>query len=834
MSSEFYLSNRYLFWPRWKIILYRLIFNLFSWLNFIVFLLLSLLMIKPYSYAAILLTLFFAFLIIRSRFSDYPLNDKYLSKSKINLSWFLDREAIETLTETRFLSYRFRMPLEASLMITILEKPEIINSLRYLDFDEESLKRIKEEIIKTYQKTTDVASLKQKESNFIYSVLLNALKEAVLIKQSSLNIYSIFLALFDLNSPIINTIFNNLNINQVDAQIGIVINLLAKQKNLNLISGISEIQNALTKPQSIKRVNRSLTSHPTPTLDSFSVDYTSLAQQYRIGIMIGHNKEYNDLIRILTRPTKKSVLLVGPEGSGKETIISYLAYNLSRSEVPKELFDFRLIKLPFTNLLQNVTSPLEITNRLSSIVEEVLNNTDIILYLPDLHNYKLVAQEGGLSSLEIIKPLMANDIPVIATSTLEDYKKFLEQDSFIGENFEIIKVEEVSEEEAIKILAIKSIDIKRKEKVIISYHAIKRAVFLAKRFLNSVPLPSSAEKLLHEALEGVKQMKRKIVTEKDIIELVSVKTDIPLEISTQEEKDRLLNLESYLHENYINQEEAVKLVAGAIRQYRAGLSNPNKPIAVFLFVGPTGVGKTELAKNLAQVYFGSTKTMIRFDMSEYQDARGVFRFIGDPEGLTRGVLTEAVKEKPFSLILLDEFEKANQKVLDLFLPLFDEGRLTDNLGQTIDFTNTIIIATSNALSDYIKKQIEAQVPFKDLTDDLKKKLTNYFKPELINRFDEIVVFKPLTEENLVQIVELKLKQLNKVLQSKQINLQWDDKCVKKLAQLGYNPIFGARPLDSVIRNLIKDKLAKMILEGKIERNKTVLISYDQQFQFEVK
>jgi ATP-dependent Clp protease ATP-binding subunit ClpC len=823
--SLYYLENKYLFWPRWKIIIYRLLFYFFLWSGLIICIIISLVSIKPYSYFGILLTFFFIFLVFRSRFSDYPLTEKILKKDRVNLGWFLDENTKNVLVEARFLSYYFKMPLGSSLIYVLLEKQEIITSLKYLDIDFVKIKQIKELIIQNFKNSSEITILKQKEKDFIYSLLLSALQKSFLIKQSFLNNYCLFLALFDLNDPTINNIFTDLNITLTDAQIGIIINLLSKQRNLNLISGISEIQNRYEKFKKRAKVNRSLTSLPTPTLDEFGLDYTDLAQQYRIGIMIGHNEEYKTLITVLSRPLKKCVLLIGQEGSGKETIISYLAHNLTKNNVPKPLLDFRLIKLPFTNLLQNITSPLDVTNHLSNIVREVLNNNDIILYLPDLHNYKLVTQEGGLSSLEILKPLIVSDLPLIATSTIEDYKKFLEKDSFIQDNFEIIKVNEVSEEEAIQILAFRSIDLERKEKITITYQAIKRAVFLAKRFLTNVPLPSSAEKLIHEALEGVKQMGKSVVTEKDIVDLVSVKTSIPLEISDEEDKNKLLNLEKYLHENYINQEEAVRLVASAIRQYRAGLSNPNKPIAVFLFVGPTGVGKTELAKNLAQVYFGSVKTMIRFDMSEYQDQRGIFRFIGDPEGTTRGALTEAVKDKPFSLILLDEFEKAHPKVLDLFLPLFDEGRLTDNLGEVIDFTNTIIIATSNALSDYIKKQIEIKVPFKELTDDLKKKLTNYFKPELINRFDEIVVFKPLTEDNLKQIVKLKLNNLTKILQNKNISVDFDDSVINKIAQLGYNPVFGARPLDSVISHYIKDRLAQVILKGEIKTHSKIHFIY---------
>jgi len=354
---------------------------------------------------------------------------------------------------------------------------------------------------------------------------------------------------------------------------------------------------------------------------------------------------------------------------------------------------------------------------------------------------------------------------------------------------------------------------------------------LAQRFLAKTPLPSSAESLLTEAIEGARQKRNNLVKEQDIVDLVSVKTSIPLEVSQPEEKERLLSLEKDIHQSFINQEEAVKAVSSSLRQYRAGLANPNKPIGVFLFVGPTGVGKTELSKILARVYFGSEKSMVRFDMSEYQDQRGIFRFIGSPEGETSGVLTEAIKNKPFSLILLDEFEKANLKVLDLFLPLFDEGRLTDNLGETINFTNTIIIATSNALSDFIKKQIEKGIPFNQLTDELKKKLTNYFKPELLNRFDEIVVFRPLTEKNLKEIVKLKLKNLVQILQNKKIAVNFDASVIDKLAQLGYNPIFGARPLDAVIRHFVKDQLAQAILKDEIKANSKVHFSYqDSQFK----
>jgi len=380
------------------------------------------------------------------------------------------------------------------------------------------------------------------------------------------------------------------------------------------------------------------------------------------------------------------------------------------------------------------------------------------------------------------------------------------------------------------------LELKRKTKITISFKAIKRAVLLAQRFLTSIPLPSSAESLLTEALEGVRRKGKKIVCEQDVVDLVSSKTQVPLEVSSEQEREKLLNLEKLIHESLINQEEAVSLVSAALRQYRAGLISSKKPISSFLFVGPTGVGKTELAKVLAKIYFGSEETMIRFDMAEYQDRKSIYRFIGDPEGTMSGALTEAVKNNPFSLILLDEFEKAHPDVLNIFLAVFDEGRLTDNLGQVIDFTNTIIIATSNALSDFIKNEIEKGIHSQELSQTLKKKLTNFFKPELLNRFNEVIVFRPLTLENLKEIVKLKLNELSfALLKNKKIELSFDNSVIERLSQLGYNPIFGARPLDSVIRRYIKDNLASSILKKKVGIGAKVHFTLEKnEFKAEIK
>jgi ATP-dependent Clp protease ATP-binding subunit ClpC len=808
-QQTFFLQDAYLFWPEWKRFIYRILFQAFVFFGLLVSILFILLEVKKYFYSGILLLIFFIFIFIKRNFSDLSVRENNLKRKKINLALFLSSQAKEILIESRRLSLNKHLPLSLTCLWLLFNKQEIINALRYLDFTSEEIKGFQQKI---FQEQIATKSL---EKDFFLILTKNALIEAQQLKQSSIDTYSLMLGLCSLDDNQLIDLFNLFGIEKNDLTIAFVINILSRQKNVEPIKGLTEINQTSFRPKKI-RVNKTLTSRPTPILDSLSVDFTKLAEKLKIGVMIGHLKEYEALIKILSRPGKRNIILIGPAGIGKETIVSYLAYNLVRNNVPLQLRDYHLINLSFTSLFRDTQTPFEACNRLTKVINEISVNRDIILYLPQLHNYKLLTQEGGLSALETLKPLLeTQQTPIIATSTIEDFHRYLEQDSNIQDAFEIIRVEEISSGEAIQILAFESLKWKRETKVQVSYRAIKRAVILAQRFLAKTPLPSSAESLLTEAIEGARQKRNNLVKEQDIVDLVSVKTSIPLEVSQPEEKERLLSLEKDIHKSLIDQEEAVKAVSSALRQYRAGLANPNKPIGVFLFVGPTGVGKTELSKVLARVYFGSEKAMVRFDMSEYQDQRGVFRFIGSPEGETSGVLTEAIKAKPFSLILLDEFEKANSKVLDLFLPLFDEGRLTDNLGETINFTNTIIIATSNALSDFIKKQIEKEIPFNQLTDELKNKLTNYFKPELLNRFDEIVVFRPLTEENLREIVKLKLNGLIDIMENKKIEVDFDTSVIEKLAQLGYNPIFGARPLDSVIRHFIKDTLAQSLLKEEL-------------------
>ncbi len=825
-KTELFFSDAFFFWPTWQRFFYKVILTVFISLGLIFSFFLVVLRIQPWYNLGILVLLFFIYVLFKQNLSDLPLAEKYFKQKKINLARFLSPQAKNVLIEARDVSFTFQLDFFQGILYVLLSQREIIDALDILDISSEEIEELKKRIKE--EKAGKKEITKENYQKFLEQITYWAFFEAKKLKKNSINPESLLLALYSIGNSKISDAFNFYRLEKNDLAVAFVLNYLSRIKGIEVLKGLADKRQFSFRLKRVK-VNRSFTSRPTPFLDLYGLDFTELALKLKIGIMIGHEQEYQSLLDILCREGRRNILLVGPAGVGKDTLVSYLAFNLVRDKSPLKLRDRRLISLSISSILEDTKEPLEVYNRLTKITKELLINRDIIIYLPQFHNYKLLAQKGGFTALEVFQSLInASWVPVIAATTPADYQRYLERDPIVKENFEIIKVKELSSEESIRFLAYRSLELKRKTKVKISYKAIKRAVILAQRFLTSTPLPSSAESLLTEAIEGVRRKGGKIVLEQDIVDLVSLKTQVPLEVSSEQEREKLLNLEKLIHERLINQEKAVSLVSAALRQYRAGLTNVKKPIGVFLFVGPTGVGKTQLAKTLAKIYFGSEKTMIRFDMAEYQDRKSINRFIGNPEGTMSGSLTEAVKNKPFSLILLDEFEKAHSDVLNIFLPVFDEGRLTDNLGQVIDFTNAIIIATSNALSDFIKNEIEKNVDIDDLSERLKKKLTNYFKPELLNRFNEVVVFRPLTQEHLKEIVKLKLNELASALsKNKKIELSFDNSVIERLAKLGYNPIFGARPLDSVIRHYIKDNLASSILRKKISPNTKVHFTLEE-------
>ncbi len=568
-------------------------------------------------------------------------------------------------------------------------------------------------------------------------------------------------------------------------------------------------------------MNRAWTSRPTPALDKYGTDLTDLARNRAAGFMVGHDAEYERLVETIARPMNPNAMLIGEAGIGKEAIVRHLAFSLVKDDVPAGLFDRRLVMLQLQNLAAGAP-PAEIEARLKTIVEEIETAGNVILYIPDIHNLVRTSGTAYLSAADALMPvIMANEFPIIGSTYPKEFKQLVEPRSdFVGA-FETIPVTEISEADAEKVLTYESFLLEREAKVTVSFGAIKRAVVLAKKYFYGKFLPSSAEELLKSAIVDAERRGERMVTPERVTAVAEEKVNVPMHEAEGDEAAKLLNMEALIHERLIGQEEAVKAVARALREYRSGLARKGGPIASFLFVGPTGVGKTELAKALATIQFGSEKMMIRFDMTEYQDKESFSRFIGSPDGSTRGALTDAVMEHPYALILFDEFEKAFPDILNLFLQVLDDGRLTDNLGRTVDFTNTIIIATSNAHSDILNDALAKGESVAAVAEYLKAKLTDVFKPELLNRFSKVVVFRDLAPQDLVKIVVINLQELVAAVKVRGIMLSFSDEAIARIAKLGYDPQFGARPLRRVIDEYVRAPLAEALLAKKVAKGERV-------------
>ena len=535
---------------------------------------------------------------------------------------------------------------------------------------------------------------------------------------------------------------------------------------------------------------------------------------------------------MLSRPGRPNVLLVGDPGSGKSTLTAHLAFQIIKDRVPDQLFDKRLVKLDVGGLVAGAEEG-DLQNRVKRIIEEIVRAGNIILYIPDIHNLLKTSGQMRMSAADMLIPaIKSSAFSVIGATYPREFKQYIETNNDFVSAFEVVKVQEISENDAVRFLVYESLILERQYKIIISFSAIKQAVELAHKYFRQKLLPASAEDLLKEVLADVAEKKKKILTADDVIAVAEKKVNVPIHKAGKAEAEKLLNLEDLIHRQLVDQEEAVKAVSRALREYRSGLSRKGGPIAAFLFVGPTGVGKTELSKILAKIQFGSSEMMVRLDMSEYQDKGSIMRLIGSSDGSISGSLTSAIMDKPYSLVLLDEFEKAHPDILNLFLQVFDDGRLTDNLGRVANFQNTIIIATSNAHSEFIKSEIEKGQNAKGISEQLKKKLTDYFKPELLNRFSGIIVFGSLLPQDIEAITRFQLKELSATLgESQGIGLQFEEAAVKEIARLGYDPVFGARPLRGVISEKLRSVLAEKILNGEVSRGTTVKVAFDNNFIF---
>ena len=570
---------------------------------------------------------------------------------------------------------------------------------------------------------------------------------------------------------------------------------------------------------------RTWSSRPTPFLDAHGIDLTFLAREQWVGFLIGHRKELQEVLSLANKGIQFSGLLVGNEGVGKQSLVWHLAWLIAHDKVAEELYDMRLIELHLGQLYGN--SGEEFQQVLLRALGEASNAGNVILYIPDIETLFL----SGItpSPLITLQPFLSGrSVSIIASTTPEGFARMKQQGSFM-QMFSAVFVNEISSEEAIHLLTLEAMIQERMQKISITPQAIAYLVSLSKKYISAVPLPSSARGVLERAFGFAKKERIPEISEELIGDLVGQQSGIPVQKPEEDERETLQNLEEIIHRTLVDQEFAVREVSRVLRTYRAGFEKKG-PVGVFLFIGPTGVGKTELAKTLARIYFQDKKQFLQLDMVAFQTPKDIDELIGSEDGSILGKLTEGVRQMPYGVLLLDEFEKAHPQVLNIFLPIFDEGSIQDGMGRAVDFKNTIIIATSNVHSQTIKKEIESGKHIEDVAKKLKNNLTSYFPAELINRFDSVVFFKPLSQDDLSKIINRYVDQLNGELQEKfGFSVDMTHSAKEKIIELGYEAAYGARPLKRAFEKYIKSFLATEVLAEKIKRNDKILVDYRDSF-----
>lgn len=675
---------------------------------------------------------------------------------------------------------------------------------------------------------------------------------------------------------------------------------------------INEItKNVSTSPSGSAPSASSNKKSSTPTVEQFGRDLTAMAKEGKIDPVIGRQNEINRVIQILIRRTKNNPCLIGEPGVGKTAIAEGLALKIANGEVPELLKDKRIISLDLTSMVAGTKYRGDFEERIKSAIDEVIKAGDVILFIDEVHTLMGAGSaEGAVDAANILKPSLARgELQVIGATTLDEYRKNIEKDAALERRFQPIVVGEPSQEEAIEILKGLHDKYEAHHNVKIPDDAIEAAVHLSSRYITDRYLPDKAIDLIDEAAskirlraftppENIKELEDKIksisdekasavnsqnyelaarlrdeekeaqkkldeakdswsrkscemkgvVTPEDIAAVVSEWTHIPIVQLTREESDRLLHLEDELHRRVIGQDKAVSAVAKAIRRGRVGLKDPNRPTGSFIFLGPTGVGKTELCKALAATMFGDENALIRLDMSEYMEKHTVSKMVGSPPGYVGyeegGQLTEKVRRKPYSVVLFDEIEKAHPDVFNMLLQILDDGILTDSQGRKVDFKNTVIIMTSNVGAKLISgasgslgfnsdKDSSGTLSDSKIHDAVMGELKKMFRPEFLNRVDDIIVFEQLKKDDIKKIASNMLEILRKRTSGLGIEISFDESAVDKIADEGFDPVYGARPLRRAIQSKIEDKLSEKMLDSSVSAGKKYVCKYkDDDFVFE--
>ena len=625
----------------------------------------------------------------------------------------------------------------------------------------------------------------------------------------------------------------------------------------------------------------------TPTLDEYSRDLTQMAREGKLDPVIGRAEEVETTIEILSRRTKNNPVLIGDPGVGKTAIVEGLAQRIVNDEVPETLVGRRVLALDLSGLVAGTQYRGQFEERLKQVVDEASENPEgQILFIDELHTVVGAgAAEGSMDASNMLKPALARgELHVVGATTVDEYRKNVEKDAALERRFQPVLVGEPSVDDTIDILRGLKDRYEAHHRVKITEEAIVAAAELSDRYVTDRFLPDKAIDLMDQASARVRlrsktkprdtkeleeevarlgrekdqavsaedfgraqELKGRVeglrseldgwrdgarrpvaeVTAEDIAEVVSRATGIPVSQLTQEERERLMRLEEQLHERVVGQDEAVTAVAEAIRRARAGLSDPNRPIGSFLFLGPTGVGKTELARTLAEALFGDEAAMVRIDMSEFQERHTVSRLVGAPPGYVgyeeAGQLTESVRRRPYSVLLLDEIEKAHPDVFNILLQILDDGRLTDSQGRTVDFKQTVIIMTSNMGAQRIQAHARRDESFEELKDDMMQILKNTLRPEFVNRIDEVIVFRSLGKEQIGEIARLLLDRTTRRLRAQGIEVEFTEGAVGLIGEEGFDPEFGARPLRRTIQRRVDNELASMVLSGSLDPGDRVVV-----------
>src|SRR5215213_2578015 len=616
----------------------------------------------------------------------------------------------------------------------------------------------------------------------------------------------------------------------------------------------------------------------TRQLDQYGRNLTAYAEEDKLDPVIGRNQEIARIMQILVRRTKNNPVIIGEPGVGKTAIVEGLAEEIAEGKVPEILGDKEVYTLDLGALVAGSKYRGEFEERLKKIMKEITDHGDIILFIDEIHNLVGAgAAEGAIDAASILKPALARgEIQVIGATTIDEYRKYVEKDKALERRFQTIQVGEPSVEETELILKGLREKYEEHHKIEITDEALKAASQLGDRYIADRFLPDKAIDLVDEAAskmriktmssppyykeldeeisavrsekeaaidgqefekawrEGKIEEKRVSIGENEIAEIVSMWTGIPVKKMTEEESARLLQMEDALHGRIVGQNEAIKAVSRSIRRTFAGIKDPNRPSGSFVFLGPTGVGKTELARTLAEYLFGNQDAMIRLDMSEYMERHTVSRLVGSPPGYVGydegGQLTEQVRRRPYSVVLFDEIEKAHPDVFNIMLQILEDGQLTDAQGRTVDFKNVVLIMTSNVGAQTINKtkslgfgSDDAGLSYKEMKGRVTSELRKIFRPELLNRIDEIIVFHKLEREDMRHIIEIQIKRLRQQLVERDVTIEFTNEALDKLAEEGYDPAFGARPLKRVLQRMIEDPMSEMILRGEVPNGSKVII-----------